>query len=117
MAGAEADFGADKVLRVNLPPGADQSNFGKDLADVLSPMLIRPGPAATNAGDDFSLIKGVPFFGLRQDGNRYFDLHHSADDTLDKIDPVQLNQTVAAWAATLYMIAESDVDFRAMAPK
>jgi Zn-dependent M28 family amino/carboxypeptidase len=117
VVGAEADFGADKVLRVNLPPGAAETPFGRDLASVLSPILIRPGPPALNAGDDFNNLKGVPFFGLRQDGSRYFDLHHSADDTLDKIDPAQLNHAVAAWAATLYMIAESDVDFRATMPK
>jgi hypothetical protein len=117
VVGAEADFGADKVLRVNLPPGAAETAFGRDLAEVLSPILIRPGPPALNAGDDLALITGVPFFGLRQDGARYFDLHHSADDTLDKIDPVQLNHAVAAWAATLSMIADSDVDFRATMPK
>jgi hypothetical protein len=29
------------------------------------------------------------------------------------VDPVQLRQTVAAWAATLYMVADSEVNFRA----
>jgi carboxypeptidase Q len=31
---------------------------------------------------------------LRQDGLDYFDTHHTADDTLDKIDPKQLDQAV-----------------------
>ena len=55
----------------------------------------------------------MPVFGLRQDGTRYFDLHHTADDTLDKIDPAQMTQNVAAWAALVRLIADSDVDFRA----
>ena len=38
---------------------------------------------------------------LNQDGTRYFDLHHTPDDTLDKIDPAQLRQNVAAWTAML----------------
>ncbi|RZJ94651.1 MAG: peptidase M28 family protein, partial [Brevundimonas sp.] len=59
---------------------------------------------------------GVPVFGLRQDGLRYFDLHHTANDTLDKIDPAQMTQNVAAWAALVSLIADSDVDFRAMKP-
>ena len=59
---------------------------------------------------------GVPFFGLAQDGTRYFDLHHTANDTLDKIDPAQLSQNVAAWAGLIWLIADSDVDFRAMKP-
>ena len=35
--------------------------------------------------------------GLSQDGTRYFDYHHTPDDTLDKVDPAQLRQNVAAW--------------------
>ena len=29
----------------------------------------------------------------------YFDIHHTANDTLDKVDREQLDQNVAAWAA------------------
>lgn len=42
---------------------------------------------------------------LEQDGTRYFDLHHTPDDTLDKIDPAQLQQNVDAWAAVLRIVA------------
>jgi carboxypeptidase Q len=52
-------------------------------------------------------------FALDQNASRYFDIHHSADDTLAVVDRVQLNQNVAAWAALLYLIADSDVNFRA----
>ena len=51
---------------------------------------------------------------LAQDGSDYFDLHHTADDTLDKIDPAQMAQNVAAWAALVRLIADSDVDFRVL---
>ena len=54
----------------------------------------------------------VPFVDFNQDASRYFDLHHSADDTLDKIDPKELSQNVAVWAAFLYTVANSDIDFR-----
>jgi hypothetical protein len=36
----------------------------------------------------------------------------AADDTLDKIDPKDLAQNVAVWAAFLYTVADSDIDFR-----
>ena len=55
----------------------------------------------------------MPVLALHQDANRYFDYHHTADDTLGIVDPVQLRQNVAAWAATLEMVADSDIDFRA----
>jgi Zn-dependent M28 family amino/carboxypeptidase len=55
---------------------------------------------------------GVPVLALNQDAGRYFDYHHTADDTLAIVDPVQLRQNVAAWTATLAIIADSDVTFR-----
>jgi Zn-dependent M28 family amino/carboxypeptidase len=35
---------------------------------------------------------------------RYFDWHHTPDDTLDKIDPVQLQQNVDAWSTVLKIL-------------
>ena len=57
----------------------------------------------------------MPAISLRQDGMDYFDTHHTADDTLDKIDPRQLNQAVAVWSVFTYLAAASDVDFRSLA--
>jgi len=42
---------------------------------------------------------------LQQDGTRYFDLHHNANDTLDKVDKAQLRQNVAAWTVVLGEVA------------
>ena len=50
----------------------------------------------------------MPAFDLMQDGMRYFDIHHTPDDTLDKIDRQQLDQNVAAWAALVWLAADSD---------
>ncbi|MGK0266972.1 MAG: carboxypeptidase Q, partial [Maricaulis sp.] len=50
-----------------------------------------------------------------QDGMDYFDLHHTPDDTLDKIDPDALAQNVAAYVALIYLAANMDVDFRSPA--
>ena len=33
------------------------------------------------------IADGMPGVGLSQDGTRYFDYHHTPDDTLDKVDP------------------------------
>ncbi len=48
---------------------------------------------------------------LAQDGSDYFHLHHTADDTLDKIDPEALKQNVAAWAVFAWLAAEAEGDF------
>lgn len=115
----ESDFGADRVYALQLPVGAQTSAFADAANRVLYPIgVLRTNTPETSGGADIGPIvrAGVPVFGLQQDGLRYFDLHHTADDTLDKIDPVQLRQNVAAWAGLVWLVADSDVDFRAMRP-
>ncbi len=115
----ESDFGADRVYALQLPAGAQTSTFADAANRVLYPIgVLRSSVPETEGGADIGPIveAGVPVFGLKQDGLRYFDLHHTADDTLDKIDPEQLRQNVAAWAALVWLVADSDVDFRSMQP-
>ena len=75
---------------------------------------MRVRVAAAHGGTDIeaAVEGGAGVIDLAQDGTHYFDLHHSADDTLDKIDPAALDQAVAAYAATLWWAANSAVDFR-----
>jgi hypothetical protein len=114
----EADFGARNVYSVQLPGGAAGSDFGRMLDRIITPLGAnldrRP---ALGGGDDIRELQkaGVPVVSLRQDGLDYFDTHHTADDTLDKIDPRQLNQAVAVWSAFTYLGAVSDVNFRSLA--
>lgn len=113
----ESDFGADRVYSVSLPAGALTSPFGVTLTRVLAPIAVVPStvPPGSGGADIAPLANlGVPIFLLNQDGTRYFDLHHTANDTLDKIDPAALSQNVAAWAALVWLAADSDVDFRAL---
>ena len=46
-------------------------------------------------------------FAVRQDSSRYFDYHHTANDTFDKIDPEGLDRNVAAVAVFAYCAASS----------
>jgi hypothetical protein len=115
---AEADFGARNVYAVQLPPGAATSDFGHLLERAIAPLGANlDRRAALGGGDDIRDLQkaGVPAISLRQDGLDYFDTHHTADDTLDKIDPKQLNQAVAVWSAFAYLAAASEVDFRTLA--
>lgn len=110
----ESDFGADNVWRVefNLPDGAE--NVQKQIAQALLPLGIGAnGPPATGGADvrDIIASNNLAVIDLQQDGTRYFDLHHTPDDTLDKIDPKQMRQNVAAWSTVLSIIANSEVDF------
>jgi Zn-dependent M28 family amino/carboxypeptidase len=114
----ESDEGPGPVWSVQLPKGALGDPAMRAMSGVLAPVKAYVGitPAANSGADVEGLeLLGVPVISLHPDATGYFDIHHSADDTLDKIDPKALDQSVAAWAALVYAAAESDVDFRAAA--
>jgi Zn-dependent M28 family amino/carboxypeptidase len=111
----ESDFGTERVYSFALPPAAARSEFAKTLLRLLTPIGVLaserpPEDAGTDIGP--TVEAGVPAFQLSQDGMSYFDIHHTADDTLDKVDRAALDQNVAAWAALVWLAADSDVDFR-----
>jgi hypothetical protein len=103
----ESDSGADKVYRVDSKLGQVRRTEAEALGKALAPIGIVTGSFESAEGSDISpmLADGLPGVTLAQDGTRYFDLHHTPDDTLDKIDPVQLRQNVAAWTAALGVLS------------
>lgn len=114
---SESDFGAGPIYSLGLP-AATPAPFRQAALRVLTPLGIINDPApATGGGPDTgpTVALGVPAFRLNQDGTDYFDTHHTADDVLDRIDPEAMTQNVAAWAAFLWLLADSDVDLRAPA--
>ena len=115
----ESDEGADRIYGLKLPAGTQKTPFATTVANVLAPLKIYVArDAAENGGSDIEGLEeaGVPSIELRQDVTRYFDYHHTMDDTLNKVDPAQLAQNVAAWTSLIYLVADSDIDFRALRP-
>ena len=106
---AESDFGADRVWRfkTKLPDGA--AGISDRLLAALAPLGILRAEGKADGGEDVGpmLEKGAAGVDLGQSGLRYFDWHHTSEDTLDKIDPAQLRQNVAAWAVMLAIIADA----------
>lgn len=112
---AESDFGAGRVYRFRTRFADAALPYGRAIQRQLAPLGINPGDNAANGGADTGALRaaGVPVVDLSQDGLDYFDYHHTADDTLDKIDPAALRQNVAAWAIFVYLAADTDWVFRA----
>lgn len=116
VAAFESDLGGDRVrvMRSRVAPGA--LPLVEEIADLLAPLGIEYESNEARGGADLSPLRphGVPLFDLSQDASRYFDLHHTENDTFDKIDPEQLAQNVAAYATLAYVLAEVEADFRPM---
>lgn len=112
---AESDFGAGEIWRFDTYVADEKRSAAGEIGQALSPLGVTPGSNRAFGGPDLRFMRaaGVPVVTLQQNGWDYFDLHHTPDDTLDKIDPDKMTQNVAAYAVFAYLAAEMDQDFRA----
>jgi Zn-dependent M28 family amino/carboxypeptidase len=113
--GAESDFGGGKIWRFDTRFDEDKLHFAAAIQAVLGPLGIAPGDNSASGGPDMGPMRalGMPVATLKQNGWDYFDLHHTANDTFDKIKPEDIAQNVAAYAAFAWMTANLDGHFRA----
>ncbi len=113
VVGLEADFGAGRVWRVTSRVAEDSLDIIDELHALLEPLGIERGDNTAFGGADLSPLRraGMPVIGLSHDGSAYFHYHHTADDTLDKIDPMALNQSVTAYTTAAFVAANIERDF------
>ena len=115
--GSESDFGAREVWRM-------RSNVGEhalpEIAAIhreLQALGIVPGDNEGGGGPDMIPLQylGVPMVRLEQNGEDYFEFHHTPNDTFDKIVLEEMAQNVAAWTMMVWLLANSETDFRQQA--
>jgi len=96
----ESDFGTGSAWRFTTRVPESDLPFFDAVAAQLSPLGIERGDNKASGGADISAMRklGVPVASVGQDGTTYFDLHHTANDTFDKIDPDALEQVREAVA-------------------
>ena len=116
---AEADFGGDKVYSFRASFAQPKSALRDELAAKLGLNGVESGPGPADGGEDVGPMvrKGVPVVDLNNDGTRYFDIHHTADDTLDKIDPAQLAQAIEAWSIMLRTVVDTTDPLAPLPPR
>jgi len=113
VAGTESDFGAGRIWRVTSRVSAQAKPLIDLIAEMVEPLGVAPGPnTIAGSGPDLTPMveAGMPSFRFVQDGNDYFNLHHTPDDTLDKIEPAAMDQNVAAFLVFTWLAANSDID-------
>lgn len=115
---SESDFGAGHIYSFN----TNAPDFAKPavarIATALAPLGIATVDGEGGPESDVGPIAGLgaSWASLSHDGTYYFDVHHNAEDTLDKIDPKDLAQNVAAYAVFAWLAAQADGSFGS-APK
>jgi len=103
----ESDAGVFKPLGFGFG-GSDSAyavvaQIGTLLERIGAGAVMRPGGGA----DIGPLMReGVPGMGLNVEGEKYFWYHHTDADTMDKLDPRELAECVAAMAVMAYVVAD-----------
>ena len=108
VAAMEADAGAGRATGVEVTAGPGAMELVGAMAAPLA-SVGAAGVGGNGGGVDISPLAwaGVPLLSLAQDTSRYFDWHHGAADTLDKVDPAALAQATAAFAWMAWALADS----------
>jgi Zn-dependent M28 family amino/carboxypeptidase len=111
VAAIESDLGAAHPLGFTVKISQHAVEFLHPVQEILQSFgasLIES--IQTSPGSDISAMAqaGVPALGIMQDGRTYFNYHHSAADTLDKIEPRALRENAAAMVVMGYALACTD---------
>ena len=112
LVGAESDLGAGLIYSFTARVLPQAEPMIARLAVHLQKLGIEYDHSGlAGGGADVGQMRrlGMPAIDLNQDASRYFDLHHTANDTLDKVDPQELRQNLAAWVTLTYLTASSTV--------
>ncbi len=113
--GAEWDFGLGRIYQMKTGVGASALNAVRELAQQLAPLGVSLAPTnEAQAQSDMSLLSkaGMPSINFSPDGSRYFDFHHTENDTLDKVNLEDLQQNTTVYTLFAYFAAQAAVDFR-----
>ena len=110
VAALECDSGAGRPLSFTVHAGAGAASQLQSRLGPLDALGCSQVVESDRAGTDITpLAKSEsppPFVELVQDSSRYFDIHHSAADTFDKVEPRALAESCAAVTFTAWTLAE-----------
>jgi hypothetical protein len=111
VAAIESDIGAAPVIGLNIdtaelrrPDALAQLGAIAHLLEPTGLRLAREGFGGSDIGPLNE--RGTPAVGVLHDPAHYFDLHHTAADTIERVDREDFLQSVAVMAATTYVLAD-----------
>lgn len=111
IAAIESDRGGFTPRGFTVPTQAKAKEKVRSWKPLLEPYGLSDF-AQEGGGADISPLapQGVPLMGYLPDSQRYFNFHHTAEDTFDKVDKRELELGAAAMAAIIYLIDRYGLD-------
>ena len=110
FAAMETDSGAGHPVGVNIKANPEVKKMFAPVAKILQDSGAGILDLVEHCGADIESLEkaGVPAFSPIQDGRFYFNYHHTAADTLDKIVPKELAENSAVIAVVAYALANME---------
>lgn len=104
----ESDSGVFAPARLGFTGSEAARKLINDIATLLAPIgmqAVVPGGGGADIGPIAALGK-VPMMAYAGDATRYFTIHHTPADTVDRIDPQEVSKAAASIAAMVYVVAD-----------
>jgi hypothetical protein len=105
----ESDLGCDHPTGIFYAGKSALEQWLRPVSQVLDAIGAETNVASPETGEDIAGLteKGVPSFAPVQDSRFYFNYHHTAADTFDKVNPHHLNENAAVMTVLAYALADS----------
>lgn len=111
--GMESDLGAFAPLGLRSHVPGDRLPAIRAMQSLLAPLGVdyRGNDASGDADVGQLAALGIPVCDLDTDASEYFDLHHTANDTFDKVDALLVRRNVACYAVLAWLAADLEAGF------
>ncbi len=103
----ESDLGSDHPDGITYAGKPALGDYLRPVAQVLDAIGASTLTGGEEAGEDIGFLKGVPGFTPTQDSRFYFNYHHTAADTFDKVNPQFLGENAAVMTVVAYALADA----------
>jgi Zn-dependent M28 family amino/carboxypeptidase len=106
----ESDLGAGHPAGITYSGVPELDKWLSPISRVLAPIGAVTRSGGGDTGEDISPLAQahVPTFTPTQDSRFYFNYHHTAADTFDKVHPQELNENAAVMTVLAYALAASE---------
>lgn len=106
----ESDAGGFSPRGISIVASEETTAAIKDLRDLLEPYGIHQFSQSGSGADIGQLYRpGSVLLGLRPDSHRYFEIHHTKNDVLERVNPRELEMGSASIAAFIYLLDKYDL--------
>ena len=104
----ESDSGVFSPGRLGFSGSEAARKIIGEIATLLAPLGLQEVASGGGGADigPISALGKVPMMAYSGDSNKYFTIHHTPADTVDRIDPSEVSKAAAALSAMIYVVAD-----------